>query len=144
MNAHQSPQSFDFTVAPVMKMYLDSVEAWKKNYESLAINGKGLQPPNSPEYAKSAYENALGGWHKSGEEFYKRFVEQQIELCRFFAGRWEKHLKLSDQLSQCHTAADFGQVQAAFLNQAANDYMHETGKLTQPIGELISHWTAQR
>jgi hypothetical protein len=144
MNAHQSPQSFDFSVGPVMKMYLDSVEAWKKNYEAFTMNPKGVQSIYSLDSAKTSYEPPFPGWHKTGEEFFKRFVEQQIELCRFFASRWEQYLKLSDQLAQCHSPADFGQVQAAFMNQAANDYMHEAAKLAQPMGEFTSYWTVNR
>ncbi len=144
MNAHQSPQSFDFNVGPVMKMYLDSVEAWKKNYEALTMNQKGIPNIYSMDGAKNPYESGLPAWNKTGEEFFKRFVEQQIELCRFFASRWEQYLRLSEQLSQCQSPADYGQVQAAFMNQAANDYMHEAGKLNQPLGEFMSHMTINR
>ncbi len=142
MNAQQSPQSAYLNMAPVMKMYLDSMEAWKKNYDSLNANGKTAQPAYSPEDAKVAYDSALANWHKSGEEVYKRFVEQQIEICRFFAARWEQYLKLPGQLAHCQTPADLQQVQTNFLSQFANDYVRETGKLSRPVGELMSHLAA--
>jgi hypothetical protein len=142
MAAHQSPQSFEFNVAPLMKMYADSIEAWKRNYESLAMNAKGAQSPYMPADSQTAYDAAIATWQKSGEELFKRFSEQQIEIYRFFIARWEEFLKLPAKLAQCRTPAEAGQVQAAFLSQFATDYMQEAQKLSQPIGELMSHWTA--
>ncbi|MGO9544357.1 MAG: hypothetical protein ACLPPF_06135 [Rhodomicrobium sp.] len=126
-----------------MKMYMDSMEAWKKSYTSLSTSGKTAPEALTAENAKAACDTALASWHKSGEEVYKRFVEQQIEICRFFAARWEQYLKLPAQIAHCQTPADLQQVQTFFLNQFATDYVQETGKLTQPVGELMSHLPAQ-
>ncbi|MGO9472204.1 MAG: hypothetical protein ACLPWS_02075 [Rhodomicrobium sp.] len=144
MNVQQSPASFEFNMAPIMKMYVDSMEAWKKNYETLAGNGTHSAPSYSTDVTKTAYDSALTNWQKSGEEVFKRFVEQQIDICRFFAGRWEQYLKLPDQLAHCHTPAEIGQVQAAFLSQFASEYMHESSKLAQPMGQLMSQWALPR
>jgi hypothetical protein len=138
----QSTQPFEFNIAPLMKMYTDSIEAWKKNYESLAMNAKAAQSPYTATEAQSPYDAAIATWQKSGEELFKRFSEQQIEMYRFFVAQWEQFLKLPAQLAQCRTPAEAGQVQAAFLSQFATDYVQETQKLSQPIGELMSHWTA--
>jgi hypothetical protein len=142
MNVQQSPASFEFNMAPIMKMYMDSMEAWKKNYETLAGNGTHVAPFYSTDVAKTAYDFALVNWQKSGEEVFKRFVEQQIEICRFFAGRWEQYLKLPDQLAHCQTPAEIGQVQVALLGQFASDYMRESSKLSQPMGQLMSKWAS--
>jgi len=134
-------------MAPIMKIYMESFEVWKHNYEALTGGMKeyqGLQTAYSSSGTKPAYDNALAGWQKTGEEFFKRFVEQQIELCRFFASRWETYLKLPGQLAHCQTPAEMGQVHAAFLSQCASDYMQEASKLSQPMGELMSHWGAPR
>jgi hypothetical protein len=139
MNPQQ--QSYNFDVTPILRMYMESIEAWKKNYESLAVNGRAaITNVSSQPAAKPAYEAALGSWQKSGEDMFKHFIDQQIEICRFFGARWEQYLKLPGQLAQCHTPADIAQVQATFLNQFAHDYMQETGKLSQPMGELMSRW----
>lgn len=148
MNGQQSQQFPAFSMAPFMKMYIDSFEAWKHNYEALAAGAKEYQVQqtviSNSGGAKPAYDAALASWQKSGEDVFKHFVQQQIELCRFFAARWENYLKLPDKLAHCHTPAEMGQVQAAFLSQFASDYMQEATKLSQPMGELMSHWTAPR
>jgi len=147
MNGQQSQQPLAFSMAPIMKMYMDSFEAWKHGYEALMPGTKefqGQQTAHSSNAAKSAYDATVAGWQKSGEEVFKRFVEQQIELCRFCASRWESYLKLPDKLAHCQTPAEMGQVQAAFLSQFASDCMQEAGRLSQPMGELMSHWAAPR
>jgi len=144
MAATQSTQTLDFNVVPVMKIYLDSVEAWRKGYEQLTMNWSGSEPAYSVHDTKHTYESAVANWNKPAEEMFKRFVEQQIEICRFFANRWEQYLQLPDQIAHCHSPAELGQVQATFLNRAASDYMHETGKLSQPLGELVSNLTPAR
>jgi hypothetical protein len=138
-------QSSAFGIAPIMKMYMDSLETWKHNYDALTGGmNQGQQTTHTGNPGRSAYDAAVASWQKSGEEVFKRFVEQQIELCRFFASRWETYLKLPDKLAHCQSPAEMGQVQAAFLNQFASDYMQEANKLSQPVGELMSHWTAPR
>jgi hypothetical protein len=143
MTAPQPWQRFDFDVAPVWKMYIDSMENWKRNCESLAKTANGNQGSFSRESVTPA-ENALAAWNKSGEDLFRRFVEQQIGLCRFFGHRWEQYLKLSDQVAHCRSAPELGQIQSAFLTQFATDYANETSKLMQPLGDAMSHWLANR
>jgi hypothetical protein len=139
-----SQQPFEFNMAPLMKMYADSIEAWKKNYESVASNAKLGQSPFQAAPSGFARDSALGAWQKSGEEFFKKFSDQQVEIYRFFASRWEHYLKLPAQLAQCKTPAEAAQVQAAFMSQFASDFMHETQKLAQPVAELMSKWSAMQ
>jgi hypothetical protein len=147
MNGQHSEQATAFSIAPIMNMYMDSLETWKHSYDALTAGMKESQGQPATHFSnatRSAYNAAFASWQKSGEEVFKHFVEQQIELCHFFAGRWENYLKLPDKLAHCQTPAEMGQVQAAFFNQFATDYMREAGKLSQPIGELVSHWAAPR
>jgi hypothetical protein len=150
-------QPFEFNIAPLMKMYAESIEAWKKNYESLAgsvaESAKPVHSNTSPFASASApassssqpsYDASVGTWQKSGEELFKRLAEQQIEMTRFFVSRWEHFLKLPAQLAQCRTPVEATQVQAAFLSEFANEFMQESQKLAQPVGELMSHWSALR
>lgn len=143
MTATPSLQSYEFNITPIMKMYLDSMEAWKKNYEAISGTGK-INNQTYSEPAKPAYDSAVANWQKSGEEAFKRFIDQQVELCRFFASRWEQYLKLPAQFAHCQTPAEAAQIQVSFLSQFAADYMQETGKLAQPMGELMSQWAGMR
>jgi hypothetical protein len=126
---------------------MDSIEAWKQNCEALTASAKeyqGQQAALSSNTTKSAGDAAFVSWQKTAEEVFKRFVEQQIELCHFFAIRWENYLKLPGQLARCQTPVEVGQVQTAFLSQFASDYMQEASKLSQPVAELTSRWAVPR
>jgi hypothetical protein len=133
-------QPVEFNLAPIMKMYADSIEAWKKNYESLAANGQAAQNPLQAS-APQSYDATLAAWQKSGEELFKKFSEQQAAFYRFFTHRWEQYLKLPVQLAQARTPAEAAQVQAAFMSQFASDFMHESQMLAQPVAELMANWS---
>ena len=117
-----TPRSSPFDVAPMWKMYMEPIELWKKNYETFlkstpfAICGLGAAGS-----ATSFYDGALLQWQKSGEELFKRFVQNQMELWHFLGGRWEQYLKLPEQLSQCRSLTELGNLQSSFLNQFASD-----------------------
>ena len=142
-------QSVPFDISPMLKVYMEPFEFWKRNYENMMKNAKDMQGPfqangtaqftHPPAGGASAPDAALLNWQKSGEELFKRFVQNQIELCHFFSSRWEQYLNLPEQLSQCRSLTEFGQLQSSFLNQFANDYMHETEKLAQPVAELMKN-----
>jgi len=137
-------QPLEFNVAPLLKMYTDSIEAWKRNYESLASNMQAGQSPFQGAASHLPYDTALATWQKSGEELFKKFSEHQVELYRFFASRWEQYLKLPAQLAQARTPAEAAQVQSAFMSQFASDFMHESQKLSQPVAELMANWSAMQ
>ena len=141
MNVQHSQQSFETATAPVMQIYLDYVEAWKRSYEAMAGNtakSQAKEPAYSSEAAKSDHDSALDDWKKSSEDIFQRFVEQQVEICRFFARRWEQFGSLPVQLAHCQTAAEIGQAQMAFLTQFTNDYLCESGKLAAPMAGLMA------
>ena len=141
----EQPLSSTFDIAPMWKMYMESAEVWKKNYGSF-LNGtpfraNGIGEPSEAGLATSLYDGALLQWQKSGEELFKRFVQNQIELCHFFGMRWEQYLKLPEQLSQCRSLTELGELQSAFLTRFASDYMQETEKLAKPAADLARQVT---
>ena len=142
----QPSSPFDFS--PMLKTYMESVELWKKNYENVMKSAKdtqGASAANEAAHVKhssagaSASDAALVNWRKSGEDVFKRFVENQIELCQFFSSRWEQYLKLPEQLSHCRSLTELKNLQSSFLNQFANDYMQETEKRAHPVAELMTN-----
>ena len=141
----EQPLSSTFDIAPMWKMYMESAEVWKKNYGSL-LNGtpftaNGIDENSGADLTTSLYDGALLQWQKSGEELFKRFVQNQIELCHFFGMRWEQYLKLPEQLSQCRSLTELGELQSAFLTRFASDYMQETEKLAKPVADLARQVT---
>jgi hypothetical protein len=147
MTAPQAWPPLDFDVAPVWKMYIDSMENWKRTYENLArstnCNQGSFARDSIAAYDKADTTPALD-WQKSAEELFRRFVEQQIGLCRFFGHRWEEYLRLYDQVTRCRSASEFGQIQTAFLTGLAADYANESAKLMQPFGMAASNWLVNR
>ena len=134
----EQPLSSTFDIAPMWKTYMESIEVWKKNYGSF-LNGtpsraNGIGENLGAGLAASFYDGALLQWQKSAEELFKKFVQNQIELCHFFGMRWEQYLKLPEQLSQCRSLTELGELQSAFLSKFASDYVQEAGKLAQQGG----------
>ena len=132
----EQPLSSTFDIAPMWKMYMEPIELWRKNYESLLkstpFGTRGLGESGS---AASFYDGALLQWQKTGEELFKRFVQNQMELCEFFRDRWAQYLQLPEQLSQCRSVTKLGELQSAFLSKFASDYTQEAGKLAGSAAE---------
>jgi hypothetical protein len=143
-------QANPFDMSPILRMYQESLEMWRKNYETFVKSAQASYPGESlggnaaaqatrtAEGAASAMDAAILNWQKSNDDLFKRFVENQVEICRFFAARWEQYLKLSDQVSHARSVTDLGNIQSQFLSQFANDYMHETEKLAKPVAEAMT------
>jgi hypothetical protein len=93
------------------------------------------------ESITSRNDAAMSDWQESGEEIFKRFVQNQMELCHFFGHRCEQYLKLPERLSQCRSLTELGNLQSSFLSQFANDYMKETEKLAKPVVGLARQVT---
>ena len=138
--------SSPFDISPMLKMYMESMELWKKNYENFlksvplwadSIDGKKAEA----ESITSPNDAALLNWQEAGEEIFKRFVQNQMELCYFFGHRCEQYLKLPEQISQCRSFSELGELQSAFLTKFASDYMQETEKLAKPVADLARQVT---
>jgi hypothetical protein len=91
------------------------------------------------ESITSPNDAAMLNWQKSGAEIFKRFVQNQMELCYFFGHRCEQYLKLPEQISQCRSLTELGELQSAFLSKFASDYLLEAGKLGGSVGERARH-----
>jgi hypothetical protein len=130
--------SSTFDIGPMWKMYMQPIELWRKNYESFLkgtpFGVNGLGEISGADLATSLYEGALLQSQKSGEELFKRFVQYQIELWHFIGGRWEQYLRLPEQISQCRSLTELGELQSAFLSKFASDYLQEAGKLARQGG----------
>ena len=136
-----TPPSSPFDIAPMWKMYMEPFDLWKKNYENFLksppLGAEGIEGKKAEvESITSANDAAMLNWQKSGEEIFKRFVQNQMELCHFFGHRCEQYLKLPEQLSQCRSLTELENLQSSFLSQFANDYMQETEKLSKPVADL--------
>ena len=135
----EQPLSSKFDIAPMWKMYMEPIEAWRKNYETLLkstpFRADGMDGKKAEvESITSPNDAAMLNWQKSGEEIFKRFVQNQMELCHFFGHRWEQYLKLPEQLTQCRSLTELGNLQSSFLSQFASDYLQEAGKLARQGG----------
>ena len=142
----EQPLSSTFDIAPMWKMYMEPIEAWRKNYEtflkSTPFRADGMDGKKAEvESITSSNDAAMLDWRKSGEEIFKRVVQNQMELCHFFGHRWEQYLKLPEQLSQCRSLTELGELQSAFLTKFASDYMQETEKLAKPVADLARQVT---
>jgi hypothetical protein len=107
--------------------------------KELPFRANGLGEISGAGLATSFYDGALLQWQKSGEELFRRFVQSQIELWRFLGGRWEQYLKLLEQISQCRSLTELGELQSAFLSKFASDYLQEAGKLDGSVAEVARH-----
>ena len=136
-----TPRSSPFDIAPMWKMYMEPIEAWRKNCEtflkSTPFRADGMDGKKAEvESFTSSNDAVMLDWQKSGEEIFKRFVQNQMELCHFFGHRWEQYLKLPEQLTRCRSLTELGELQSAFLTKFASDYMQETEKLAKPVADL--------
>jgi hypothetical protein len=89
--------SSPFDISPMLKMYMESLELWKKNYESIVAkatdqqgvgeaNGHADKPREiapSVGGGASTHDAAVSDWQKSAGELFKRFIHNQVELCHF-------------------------------------------------------------
>ena len=130
--------SWCFDISPMWKTYMEPIELWTKNYESFpkSTPAGGIGEKAQPDSAASFFDAAWWHWQKSGEELFKSFVQNQIEPCEFFRACWAQYLKLPEQLSQCRSLTELGELQSAFLAQFAAGYLQETAKLAHPVTVL--------
>ena len=76
-------------ISPTLKMYMEFIELSKRNYEnflkSASLRANGMDGKKAEvESITSPNDAAMLNWQKSGEEIFKRFVQNQMELCHFF------------------------------------------------------------
>jgi hypothetical protein len=139
-----SGQNFDFDFAPAMKLYMDSVEGWKQNYEKLLKGANFTPAAGGAALIAKPVEQAMSNWQAAGEALFKTFIGQQVELCQFFGRRWEIYRDYPRRISSCKTPAELAEVETEFLNRMAADYSHESAKLTKSMNDLVAAWAAGR
>jgi len=138
-HAQQSLTQPRFDTSSVMDMYLASVDAWKKNLDAFAEASRPQQKQRSELPAPAAaMEKTSVQIQKTSENMFRRVIEEQIELCRFFGKRWEQYLSLPADMSRCHSPADIAQLQLSFLTRMAADYGIEGRHVAQTFQELVS------
>lgn len=138
------PQQHDFSFAPALKIYLDSVESWKKNCEKIVQQTQEIANSRNAALPPYANEQTVEGWQKMGEVMFRSYVERQIELCSFFGRRWERYLELPERMAQCKTPGDLVQLEREFVTRMAQDYADEGAKLARPLAELADKWPSGR
>ena len=130
---------------PFLNMYRESVDAWQKGYNGYNdfVQASRPQPgqTNAALNIAAAYETSAQ-MQKNGEHIFRRAVEHQIELGRFFRKRHERYLDFSSDIAHCQSAADLVKAQSAFLTKMAADYGFESRRLVQGFQELLSSWMA--
>ena len=142
-NAQQTLSQTPFDPGAVFGMYLASIDTWRKNHDAFVQTSRTQQgQTNGVLNPGAVFENTSAQLLKSGEDMFRRAVELQIELCRFFGKRWEQYLDLPSDISHCRSAADIAQLQSAFLTKMAADYGIEGRRLAQAFQELGSNWMA--
>ncbi len=138
-HAQQSLTQPRFDTSSVMDMYLASVDAWKKNLDAFAeASGSRAKQRSEMPPPAAVMEKTSAQLQKSGEDLFRRVIEEQMELCRFFGKRWEQYLSLPADISRCHSAADIAQLQLSFLTRMAADYGIEGRHFAQTFQELVS------
>jgi hypothetical protein len=139
-NAQQTLSQTPFDPGAVFDMYLASMDALKKNFDAFVQASRPQQGQTGGALSPvAAVENTPAQLQKSGEDIFRRAVELQVELCRFFGKKWEQYL---DLVSRCRSASDIAQVQSAFLSKMAAGYDIEGRRLAQAFQELGSAWMA--
>ncbi|MFZ0571599.1 MAG: hypothetical protein WAM63_14085 [Rhodomicrobium sp.] len=135
----QTPTQPRFETSTVMDMYMASVEAWKKNMDALAEASESQLKQRSLSSSPSAdLEKTSVQLQKTGENIFRRAIEEQMELCRFFGKRWEQYLSLPANISRCRSPAEIAQLQLSFLTKMASDYGTEGRHFAQTFQELVS------
>jgi hypothetical protein len=103
----------------------------EKDLESFVQASKKQEGQTNGLAKPNADFNNAGQLQKAGEDIFRRAIEEQIELCRFFGRRWEQYLNLPSDVSRCRSMRDLAQVQSTFLTKMAADYGIEGRRLLQ-------------
>ncbi len=141
--SHHALSQPGFDAGPVLGMYFAPFDAWKKNLDALA-EGSWSQSKQQVEIrtADGDLYKAPTQLQNYSDNIFRRMVEQQIELCRFFSKRWEQYLSLTSDISGCRSIADLAQLQFAFLSKMATDYSVEGCHFAGTLQKLTSSWMA--
>jgi hypothetical protein len=123
-----------------MQAYFETLDMWRKNYESMLSGMTGnspAAPPPAAEAARAASDSA-GLWRQPLEAFMQQVAQQQMELCRFWNQRLEQYAGFPSHAGQCKTLAELGQMQMNFFNKMMTDYAEEMRRFGNPVAEFMT------
>jgi hypothetical protein len=126
MQAQQQTQ--DYTQF-MLGMYFDTLNRWNKAYDSASRAAQEQKVPSRMQ------EQTMDVLREPSRNFavqcFRRFVENQIGLCRFYEHRWSNYLDLPETISSCKSPFDLMPLQASFLKQLFVDYTNESVRVMQ-------------
>ena len=137
MSVQQSFNQADFDPASIVKLYVDAIENWKKNYEIITRTMAESAGPAANE--SQGKEAPLAELQSLGSQLFRKIVETEVELCRFSEKRWSQYLKLPEAIESCKSPTELAQLQTDFCSRFTTDYSNEGSKLFGSFNELMSH-----
>jgi len=138
MPAPQAMKQIEFDATPIVNMYVESIQNWQKSCDSFAKSMASNENFMAPKTYNSSQNDFMGSLQKSGTAVFNRFVESQIDLCRFYECRLMRYLKIPGSVAACRTPSELTQVQTSFLNDFVTDYAAESTKLMKPFKDRLS------
>ncbi len=131
---------------PILNMYRESFDAWQNGYNGYNDSAQTSRPQQGQTNAAlnpaPAYENMSAQMQKTGGHIFRRAVEHQVGLGRFFGKRQERYLDFWSDIAHCQSVTDIVKVQSSFLTKMAADYGFESRRLAQGFQDLLSSWMA--
>ena len=121
--------------APLFDFYAQAMQGWKQNYDAFA-KLTGLPSAGSAGSVPAFNDKPWASYRAAVADTLRRFIEMQIELCRFYENRWRDYLRLSNMLAAAKSPGDFEASEASFVKQAMTDYANESRKLMQSFAEM--------
>jgi hypothetical protein len=136
-NVQLTPNASD--AAPMLNIYCASIDAWQKCID-IFVQPPTLQQeqPTAARMGNGAEEREPVQLQQAVEEIFLRFVDEEIELCRFARRQWAQYLSFSSDISRCRSAADFAQMHLAFLTKLSADYGLEGRRLARTVQQMTS------
>jgi hypothetical protein len=115
----------DYTQAFV-GMYLSALHQWKSSYERASRLQSYEERQVSPEVIPSpAARSTPKNYYVQG---YRRAIENNMSLCRFFERRWYSYTGLPERVAALKSPLDVFSLQAEFLSTVAEDYINEAAR----------------
>ncbi len=107
-------------------LYCDTMQQWKKTHENTR---PVVEYRNLPAKPFGAAAEVSAATQNIALQIFRRAVESQVDLWRFFERRWTAYRGIPDAVMGCRTPADLLPLRASFLKQAAEDYANEAARI---------------
>jgi hypothetical protein len=127
MQVQQQTQN-DLTQS-MLGMYFETLNRWNKAYDAAS---RATQERKAPSRMQEQTIDVLREQSQNyAVQCFRRIVENQIGICRFFENRWANYLTLPEMISSCKSPFDLMPLQASFLKQLFVDYTNESVRVMQ-------------